>query len=361
VVLTGPDAPPIALWVVPVGDVAGVGRHVLDVAEVGVPGHQLVVLCPAGPLAERLRAIGATVQTGAVGPEHGIPASVAAVRRTVRDLQPAITHSHLSWADVIAAVATVGSPTALVTTEHGIAVDDLVYHGTVWRSRLKALAHTARLRRADAVIAVADSTASSVRAKWHPSRSTPVRVIRNGVDPLPERPGRGPGLHVVSIARLAPEKRIDHLLWAFALLRAEHPQARLTVAGTGPEEAALRDLAADHRLSSSTTFVGHVDPAPLLDAADVLVQLSVWENCSYSLLDALVHGVGVVATPVGGNPEILPGSAMVAHDDHAGVARLVARQGLDPATRPTLPAGWPDRARMCAEIAEVYRAVGRRP
>ncbi len=98
----------------------------------------------------------------------------------------------------------------------------------------------------------------------------------------------------------------------------------------------------------------------MLDAADVLVQLSVWENCSYSLLDALVHGVGAVATPVGGNPEILPAAAMVAHDDHAGVARLVADQGLDPAARPTLPAGWPDRAAMCAEVAEVYRAVAGR-
>ena len=51
---------------------------------------------------------------------------------------------------------------------------------------------------------------------------------------------------------------------------------------------------------------------------------------------------------------------MVAHDDHAGVARLVAEQGLDPASRPTLPAGWPDRATMCAEVADVYRAVAGR-
>lgn len=356
-VLTPPDGPPTALWVVPVSDVGGVGRHVLDVVDVGVPGYRLVVLCPPGPLADRLRDAGGAVVTAPVGPEHGIRESVAAVRHALGALRPAVTHSHLSWADVVAAVATVGSPTALVTTEHGIAVDDLVYHGTVWRARLKALAHTARLRRADALIAVADSTARSVRAKWHPSRSTPVHVIRNGVDPLPGRPPRGPGLHVVSIARLAPEKRVDHLLRSFAVLSREHPQARLTVAGTGPEDVALRDLADDLGLGDTVAFVGHAEPGPLLDTADVLVQLSVWENCSYSLLDALVHGVGAVATPVGGNPEILPPSALVAHDDHEGVARLVAAQGLDPARRPSLPAGWPDRAAMCADIAEVYQAV----
>ncbi|HET6967847.1 MAG TPA: glycosyltransferase, partial [Ornithinibacter sp.] len=158
-------------------------------------------------------------------------------------------------------------------------------------------------------------------------------------------------------ARLAPEKRIDHLLRSFALLRAEHPGARLTVAGSGPEEVALRDLAADLGLGGSAAFVGHVDPAPLLDEADVLVQLSVWENCSYSLLDALVHGAGAVATAVGGNPEVLPAAALVGHDDHAGVARLVAEQGLDPSRRPDLPADWPDRATMCEGIAEVYTGV----
>ena len=123
------------------------------------------------------------------------------------------------------------------------------------------------------------------------------------------------------------------------------------------EDLAGRDLAGDLGLGAAVSFVGHAEPGPLLDTADVLVQLSVWENCSYSLLDALVHGVGAVATPVGGNPEILPASALVAHDDHQGVARSVVAQGLDPAARPSLPAGWPDRASMCAEVAEVYRTV----
>ena len=351
---------PTALWVVPVADVAGVGRHVLDVVEVGVPGYRLIVLCPRGPLADRVGALGAAVVTAPVGPQHGIRESVAAVRHTVGALRPAVTHSHLSWADVVTAVATVGLPTALVTTEHGIADDDLVYHGTRVRARLKALAHTARLRRADAVIAVARATEHSVRSKWHPSRSTVVRVVPNGVDRLPESPTRAPGLHVCSIARLAPEKRVDHLLRAFAHVCDQHPGARLTIAGSGPEEVALRDLAADLGLASSARFVGHVDPASLLAEADVLVQLSVWENCSYSLLDALVHGLGAVATPVGGNPEILPASALVAHDDHAAVARRVVEQGLAPSQRPALPPGWPDRAAMCAAIAEVYAEV-RRP
>ena len=62
---------PLTLWVVPVADLGGVARHVLDVARVGLPGLRLAVLYPEGPLAERLREQGAAVFTGAVGPDAG--------------------------------------------------------------------------------------------------------------------------------------------------------------------------------------------------------------------------------------------------------------------------------------------------
>ena len=354
------SAPPIALWVVPVADLAGVARHVRDVTEVGVPGYRVVVLCPPGPLAAALRGAGAAVTTGPVGPADGFRASVAAVRRTVQVLEPAVVHSHLSWADVVAAAAAAGHRSALVTTEHGIAGDDLVYHGSRWRARLKALAHTARLRRADAVIAVSEATADTIRTKWHPSPSTPIRLVRNGVDPATEPPAPVPGLRIASVARLAPEKRVDHLLHAFALLRQDHPEAVLTVAGDGPEESALHTLADALGVAGAVTFAGHVDPVEVLARSDVLVQLSVWENCSYSLLDALVHGLGVVATPVGGNPEILPPDCLRPHDDHSSIASAVERQGLDPACRPPLPAGWPTRTEMSRAISKVYAEVSMR-
>lgn len=350
-------SPPTALWVVPVSDLAGVARHVRDVTAVGVPGYRVVVLCPPGPLADALREDGAAVTTGPVSPSDGARASVAAVRHALDALRPAIVHSHLSWADAVVAAATVGRDPAVVTTEHGIAADDLVYHGTRWRARVKALAHTARLRRADAVITVAEATTRAVREKWHPSSSTPVVLVRNGVDRPPAPPRQRPGLRVCSVARLAPEKRIDHLLRAFALLRADHPAATLTLAGEGPEAVALRDLATDLGVEEAVAFVGHADSQHVLSTHDVLVQLSVWENCSYSILDALAHGVGVVATPVGGNPEVLPPAALRHHDDHRGIATEVARQGADPSTRPTLPPGWPDRAAMCRAVSDVYARV----
>lgn len=345
-------SPPTALWVVPVADLGGVARHVLDVARVGVPGWRVVVACPEGPLADALRALGAPVLTGALGPTARTARSVRTLRRAVRTLRPAVVHSHLAHADLTAALATAGLPLRLVSTEHGIAADDLVYHGSRARATVKAAAHRARLTRFDALIAVSQATAEAMRAKWYLRR--PIVVLPNGVDAPATPPARTPGLRVASIARLAPEKRLEALLDAFALLRADHPEATLTVAGTGPLLAALQAQAGALGLGDAVTFPGHVDAAALLARTDVLAQLSVWENCSYSLLDAVAAGRGVVATPVGGNPELLPARCLVDADRPADVARALAVQCLDPDARPALPGGWPTVATMTAGIARVY-------
>ena len=111
---------------------------------------------------------------------------------------------------------------------------------------------------------------------------------------------------MLSLARLAPEKRLPELLRAFALVARDHPDARLTVAGVGELEATLRADAPALGLADRVDFPGFVDADKALADADVVAMLSVWENCSYTLLDAAVAGLGVVASPVGGNPEILP-------------------------------------------------------
>ena len=85
--------------------------------------------------------------------------------------------------------------------------------------------------------------------------------------------------------------------------------------------------------------------------------LSVWENSSYALLDAAAAGLGVVASEVGGNPEILPRHCLVEAADDSAVAAALESQGLDPTARPTL-ADWPSVTEMCARIGAVYDGLG---
>lgn len=342
---------PTALWVVPVSARGGVARHVLDVVRAGLPGWRLVVLSPPGPLVDEVRAAGGAAVSVAFGPDHGLATSLRSLRRAIERLRPAVVHSHLSYADIAAALAT-PRHVALVTTEHGIAADDDVYHGSAAKSAVMARVHGARLRRFDGVVAVSEATRDAMVAKWHPRQQ--VHVIPNGVDPVRSERRPTSGLHVLSLARLAPEKRLADLVDAFALVARDHDEATLTLAGVGELENDLRRQVAALGLDGKVSLPGYVDAAEALVPADVLAMLSVWENCPYAVLDGLVHGTGVVAAPVGGLPEMLPDHCLVDPADRAEVARVLVEQGMDLDTRPKVPAGWPTVADMVAAIAGVY-------
>ncbi|MDO4898391.1 MAG: glycosyltransferase [Rothia sp. (in: high G+C Gram-positive bacteria)] len=311
----------------PVPEFGGVARHISDIAAAGLPGYRLVVLCPAGALSARLKEIGADAIEADFGTGAGFKTSFASLDKVITELSPAIVHSHLAYADVVAA-AVVNSRKArrlknrsilvpkLFTTEHGIAGNDAVYHGSSWRSRLMEAVHRVRLWGTDGAIAVSASTADQMKRKWGARQ---VQVIPNGVDVddvaaavAARRVEAAPGqLRVLSLSRLAPEKGLDILLVAFAQIVQEKPGATLEIAGSGELEQELKDQARDLGLEDSVTFPGFVDPIEAMGRSDVLVQLSVWENCSYTLLDAKAAGLSVLATSVGGNPEILSDRELV--------------------------------------------------
>lgn len=345
------------LWAVPVSGIGGVARHVRDVLGTGVPGYEIALLVPPGPLADSCRAAGHDVIEGDFGPAHGLAASLRSLRDAVRRTRPTILHSHLSYADLVVAMLP-STSCRRVSTEHGIAADDRVYHSSPALARVMAAAHAARLHRLDALVAVSHATARAIRHKWHPPARLHIDVLPNGCDPptVPTGPAI-PGLHVAALARLAPEKGLLELVDAFAKVRADHPEARLTIAGEGPMEGEIRARAAGHGLRESVEFVGFVDGFGGLGTVDVVAQLSVWENCSYTILDAIRAGCGVVATDVGGNAELLPSHCLVAPGDIDAAADGMVRQGSNPTQRPQLRDGWPTVADQCAALAMVYRRV----
>lgn len=345
----GCDKRRVALWVVPVANLGGVARHVLDVARAGIPGWALEVAAPEGPLLERLRDLGI--------PCHPVPldgspvAAVRALRRVLGTLRPDVVHSHLARADFLVAAATIGLPMAVVSTEHGIAGDDRLYNPHPLKSRLRKVAHHLRCARFDALVAVSASTAAQMRRAWRPR--TPITVIPNGVD-RPAHDRREPGWRFLSLARLSHEKNIAALVDAFALVHRDHPGARLTIGGEGPDLAMLQARARAAGVGAVVDFPGFLDATAALESHDVIVQLSAWENASYTLLDAAVHGLGVVATPVGGNPEILPARCLAAAEDTTRVAELMASQAQDISQRPALDETWPTIGAMTAQVAAVY-------
>ena len=372
---------PVVLWVVPVPEFGGVARHVADVAAAGLPGFELAVLAPAGALTERLKQLGVQVIAAEFGPAAGFVASFKALNTAIDELQPVAVHSHLAYADVVAA-AVVNAHKAqrlarravtvpqLVTTEHGIAGDDAVYHGTQLKARGRELMHRVRLWGTDRKIAVSDSTAQQMAAKWG---ARGVETIYNGVDAAAVRsaverarafsPGEG-GPRVLSLSRLAPEKGLDVLVDAFAQVAADYPQARLELAGIGPLEQQLREQVRHLGLTDRVSFPGFVDPIQAMGRADVLVQLSVWENCSYTLLDTKSAGLSVVVTAVGGNPEIVSDAELVepltGGERDRQVTEIAEAMAQAWRREPAADFTWMTNAQMSERIARGYWKEARR-
>jgi len=119
--------------------------------------------------------------------------------------------------------------------------------------------------------------------------------------------GLAPGALVVgSVGRLDPVKNLPALLRAHARLLAEHPEARLVIVGDGPDREALHAEARQLDIADAVVFTGYrADVRAVMPAFDVYANSSRYEGVSLTILEAMAAGLPVVATAVGGNPEVV--------------------------------------------------------
>ncbi len=170
--------------------------------------------------------------------------------------------------------------------------------------------------RADAVLCQSDAMARDLRRYAHvpPER---IAIVPNPVDIHAIRtrePGfdtlwAGPGPHLLSVGRLVPQKGIDLLLDALALLRRHMPTADLTLAGVGSEEALLREQAYALGLDRAVRFLGFVrGSAAYYSGASAFVLASRQEGMPNALLEAAAGGLPIITTPAcGGLVELVQG------------------------------------------------------
>jgi glycosyltransferase involved in cell wall biosynthesis len=177
----------------------------------------------------------------------------------------------------------------------------------------------------------------------------PAQVVPNIVDARAFTPGaRAPrGRHLIVTRNLEDIYDIPTALRAFARIRVRHPDARLTIAGSGPRRAALEALAHELRVQDAVRFSGRIDNehiAELYRQADVLLNPATVDNTPVSLLEAMASGVPIVSTNVGGvpflvadgrqallvparNPEAMAEAALLLLDDDSLADRL-RREGI---------------------------------
>ncbi len=168
------------------------------------------------------------------------------------------------------------------------------------------------------------------------------RVIPNIVDVshFTYRPRRAVRPRLVSTRNLESYYRVDQTIEAFASLRAERPDATLTIAGTGSQEESLRRRAAD--LDGSVAFVGRVEPEDmprLLLSSDIFLNSSVVDNQPVSILEAFAAGLPVVTTPTGGIAEMVRSETtglLVPPHEPGAMAQAVMRLLDEPELAPAL-------------------------
>jgi phosphatidylinositol alpha 1,6-mannosyltransferase len=177
-------------------------------------------------------------------------------------------------------------------------------------------------------------------SQFHPSRRSAALRMSNGL---------GEALTILFVGRLAPEKEVQLVIDAFAIVENALPpgSVRLLVAGAGPDAEALR-----RRASPGVTFIGSVDHATVLPAvyasADIFVMASTTETLGLVGLEAMASGIPVVATPAGGVAEYLRhghNGLAFAPREVAGCASAMLALADDPVLRRRLAAG----ARRTAE------------
>lgn len=209
------------------------------------------------------------------------------------------------------------------------------------RGALSRAADRATFARVDSLAAVSRHVQEQFCARFGLEHSR-TRAIYNGIDASRFRPATGSRpasteLTFVSVAHLVPHKGIDVLLRAFA--RVSVP-ARLRVVGDGPELPALDALSRTLGISQRVEFLGLRDDVPeLLRSADAYVHPTFVEGFGNAVAEAMSSGVAVIASRVGGIPELVePGvSGLLAPPgDEVALAAAMARVAADPGLRARL-------------------------
>lgn len=296
---------------------------------------------------------------------------IGQIRELIGSGQFDIVHCHQYTPFIYGRLAAMGTRARVVFTEHGR------FHPDRYRYKA-ALINWLLAQRTPAIVAISSATREALsRYEFMPARK--IQVIYNGIKGLSRNQHQADELRaslgipetsfvVGTVSRLDPVKNQAMMIRAFGQLLDKHPDSYLLMVGDGPEREALKHQVQQAGLTERVVFTGYVDqPANYLAALDLFLLSSYTEGTSMTLLEAMSLGVPIVATRVGGNPEIvLDGETglLVDSDDDRGFADAMIRLVQDNEMREGFARSGCARFRtqftapqMTAEYLKVYSGV----
>jgi glycosyltransferase involved in cell wall biosynthesis len=340
-------------------------------------GHEvrIVSLTPLGEMGARARAAG--LWTESLEMRRGVPdpRGLARLVRLTRAWRPAVLHSHMLHANLMARAVRLFAPIpAVVSTIHNI------YEG----GRLRMLGYRLTNRLVDHITIISQAAADRfIRDRIVPPAL--LEVVPNGVDTeryrgvpggtrerLRQSLGLGTEFAWLAVGRFETAKDYPNMLRAFARVHAERPDAVLLLVGRGSLQSETEALAGSLGLEGKVRFVGTREDVPeFMTVADGYVMSSAWEGMPMVLLEAAAAGLPIVATRVGGNQEVVlegaTGFLAPPGDDRALGAAMLRLMALPEGDRRTMGSRGHDHVRQHYGLARVvdryeaaYREVLRR-
>lgn len=213
-------------------------------------------------------------------------------------------------------------------------------------------------------VSISREVANTVRAVYGRSIHTP--VIYNGIPTacFVLRAGRDNAkgekdVVLLHVGRFAPQKNHLLLIEAFALAVKEYPTMQLWLVGDGPLQPAVERLVKEKGLEEKVLFLGIRDDVPkLLADSDVFILPSDWEGVPLTVLEAMAAGKPVIATAVGGVPELVEDGAtgvLVPPRDPEALAQGILRLVKDPDLRRRMGKAARERALEHFDISRTAR------
>lgn len=322
--------------------VGGLFRHVLDLARgQAARGHRVGLIVDSLTGGARADAVLARLAPQlALGVERvaiarqlafGDLAALHFVARRIATLSPDVLHGHGAKGAALARLAPRANGVIRVYTPHG---GSLVYAPrTLSGGFYRTLEHLLNWR-TDLFLFESSYIAQEFRNRIGAPRAL-VRIVRNGVGeaefvPVAPRPD---ATDLVCIGELRAVKGFDVLIEALAMLKRSDRRLSATIVGEGPEAKRLAALTRQLGLVDQVRFVGHCPAREAFAAGRILVVSSRAESLPYIVLEAAAAAVPIIATRVGGIPEIFGAQAgqLVAADDSAALAHAVGAALDDPA------------------------------
>lgn len=357
----------------------------MESSSVGGPAKNLIDLGVRGAQTGDLHLAVATFQRGSVPPngfilagqEAGLDVHVLSERRRfdmsprqqMRDLighlQPDILQSHNIKSHLLIRSLSLQQHYPWVVFQHGYTTTDL-------KDRLYNQVDRWTITAADRVVAVCQAFAHNlVRRGVALDR---IRIQHNSVRPFVAPPAETLAIVreqwkldgqavLLTVGRLSAEKGHADLLRALSILtRRGNPPGRLLIVGDGPERLALQQLAIGIGIEHLVVFAGHQSNVqPYYGLADLLVLPSHSEGSPNVVLEALAAGLPILATAVGGVPEILTHEQtglLVPPRDPPAMAAALERLSAEPALRSQLAAAALRHSRVFTPEARYQSILG---